>query len=76
LQIELGASVADDETPAAAVVGRRFGIGAAVAFPSKITRHRVTQVTRGERRSLLLLCSARGPGELQAQLIAPPRPKH
>ncbi len=41
------------------VVTRRYLPGAAVAFPSKVLEHRVTPVTRGERRSLLLLCGFR-----------------
>ena len=38
----------------------RFGAGASVAFPSKTLEHRVTPVTKGERRSLLLLCRRAG----------------
>lgn len=38
------------------LVRLRTGAGSAVAFPSKTLEHRVTPVTRGERRSLLLLC--------------------
>eukprot|EP00927_Polykrikos_kofoidii_P068207 TRINITY_DN63576_c0_g1_i1.p1 TRINITY_DN63576_c0_g1~~TRINITY_DN63576_c0_g1_i1.p1 ORF type:complete len:238 (+),score=38.23 TRINITY_DN63576_c0_g1_i1:153-866(+) len=41
------------------LVERRFAPGDAVAFPSKLLEHRVTPVTSGERRSLLLLCSSR-----------------
>lgn len=38
------------------VVRRIFPAGATVAFPSKTLEHRVTPVTSGHRRSLLLLC--------------------
>ena len=46
---------------------QRFGAGASVAFPSKTLEHRVTPVTRGERRSLLLLC--RRTGEAGALIV-------
>ncbi len=45
-----------DLDPALHLVRLRTGAGGAIAFPSKALEHRVTPVTRGERRSLLLLC--------------------
>ena len=43
------------------IVRRRFCAGDTVAFPSKGLEHRVSPVTDGERRSLLLLCRRRCP---------------
>jgi hypothetical protein len=50
-----GATHEPCERPARSVTRRVFPAGAAVAFPSKVMRHRVGPVTGGERRSLLLL---------------------
>jgi hypothetical protein len=40
------------------VISRRYRAGYAVAFPSKQLEHRVTPVTKGTRRSLVLICGA------------------
>jgi hypothetical protein len=40
------------------VVSKRYGPCYAVAFPSKTLKHRVTPVTKGSRRSLVLICGA------------------
>eukprot|EP00974_Lingulodinium_polyedra_P031787 3062115-Lingulodinium_polyedra.AAC.1 len=42
---------ASTHAPAEDIVRRRYPAGDAVAFPSKHLEHRVTPVTRGERRS-------------------------
>jgi len=67
LQLKVGGAGAGTGPAAAGPTGevdggvltRRYPPGAAVAFPSKVLEHRVTPVTRGERRSLLLLCAPR-----------------
>lgn len=46
------------------IVRRRFSAGDAIAFPSKGLKHRVTAVTDGQRRSLLLLCRRRSQGTI------------
>lgn len=64
LQLDLSSvNRSDPQTPGddescESILERRFRPGDAVAFPSKTLRHRVTPVTAGERRSLLMLCAS------------------
>jgi hypothetical protein len=53
-------STAEGSTAPGGVERLRCPRGSAVAFRSAVLEHRVTEVTRGERRSLLLLCGASG----------------